>query len=107
MAERIKAADLGELAEGDMKAVEGAGRTAVVLNVGGDFYAIDDECTHSACPLSAGDLDGESWAKQQTQAWNVVAMGVYSTSGQGQSSKGLPTIRYLPIRLALKGMEST
>ncbi len=60
MAERIKATDLGELAEGDMKALEGAERTVVILNVGGDLYAIDDECTHSGCPLSAGDLEGES-----------------------------------------------
>ena len=59
MPQRFEAARLGELGEGDMKAVEAGERTVVVLNVGGDLFAIDDECTHEACPLSAGYLDGD------------------------------------------------
>jgi nitrite reductase (NADH) small subunit len=35
-----------------------AGRTVAVFNVGGSFYAIDNECSHRGGPLGEGDLDG-------------------------------------------------
>ena len=59
MADRVEVAKVGELADGDMKDVDGGERTLVVLNVGGEIFAIDDECTHAGCPLSAGDLQGD------------------------------------------------
>ena len=59
MADRVEAASVGELAEGEMKPVEVGDRTAVLLNVEGRLYAIDDECTHEACSLLDGDLEGE------------------------------------------------
>ena len=59
MADRVEAANVGELAEGEMKPVELGDRTAVLLNVEGRLYAIDDECTHEACSLLDGTLDGE------------------------------------------------
>ena len=42
-----------------LKTLEVGDRTVVLLNVAGDFYAIDDECTHAACSLSDGELEGE------------------------------------------------
>ena len=42
-----------------MKAVEIGDRTAVLLNVEGELFAIDDECTHQGCNLSDGYLEGE------------------------------------------------
>ena len=59
MASRVEVATVGELSDGDMKAVEVGDRTIVVLNVAGDLFAIDDECTHEGCSLSDGDLDGD------------------------------------------------
>ena len=56
---RVEAAKVSELSEGEMKAVEVGDRTVVVLTVDGDVYAIDDECTHQACPLSEGSLEGD------------------------------------------------
>ncbi len=38
--------------------VEVEGKRIALFNVGGKFYAIDDECTHAGGNLSEGDLDG-------------------------------------------------
>lgn len=59
MASRVEVATVGELSDGEMKTVDVGDRTIVVLNVDGDLFAIDDECTHTGCSLSEGDLDGE------------------------------------------------
>jgi len=59
MGERIEVAKVGELASGDIKLVEADGKMIVLLNVEGDLYAIDDECTHTACSLSDGSLEND------------------------------------------------
>ena len=59
MAGRIEAASIGELSEGEMKAVEAGERTVLLINVTGALLAIDDECTHQGCSLSDGTLEGE------------------------------------------------
>ena len=55
----VEVAKVDELEAGEMKPVEAGGRTVVMLNVEGDLYAIDDECTHASCSLSDGYLEGE------------------------------------------------
>ena len=34
------------------------GKDIMVSNIDGDFFAIDDSCTHSGASLSEGSLDG-------------------------------------------------
>ena len=60
MGERIEVAKVGELASGDMTLVEANGEMIVLLNVGGDLYAINDECTHASCSLSDGSLEDDT-----------------------------------------------
>ena len=59
MANQVRAAAVGELADGEMKVVDGE-RLMVLVNLGGALFAVDDECTHSACSMSDGLLDQES-----------------------------------------------
>ena len=59
MGTRIEVAKVGELASGDIKLVEADGTMIVLLNVGDELYAIDDECTHAACSLSDGNLEND------------------------------------------------
>ena len=59
MATRFEIAKVGELDTGEMKQAPVEDRVLVLLNVGGDLFAIDDECTHQACSLSDGTLDGD------------------------------------------------
>jgi 3-phenylpropionate/trans-cinnamate dioxygenase ferredoxin subunit len=35
------------------------GIPVVVFNVGGEFFALEDECSHEAYPLSDGEIEGE------------------------------------------------
>lgn len=36
------------------------GRRVLVVNVGGDVFAVDDACTHDGAPLSEGDVEHDT-----------------------------------------------
>ncbi len=56
----VRAAKVGELAPGKMKLVDTGDEAVVLINIGGELYAIDNECTHAACDLADGTLDGDA-----------------------------------------------
>jgi 3-phenylpropionate/trans-cinnamate dioxygenase ferredoxin subunit len=58
MSDFVRVAGQSELAPGEKKLVEVDGRAIAVFNVAGQFYAIDDVCTHDGGPLADGDLEG-------------------------------------------------
>lgn len=51
-------ADLDELGEGEMMAVEVDGEPVCLAKVNGEVCAFTDNCTHISGPLSEGDLEG-------------------------------------------------
>ncbi len=55
----IEAGLTSELPAGGMKAVQNGGKSILVANVNGTYYAIGNMCTHQACSLSEGILKGE------------------------------------------------
>lgn len=59
MANFLKAATTKELTEGKMKTVFVGGKRITLANVAGEYFAIDDACTHAQCSLgSEGVLEG-------------------------------------------------
>jgi 3-phenylpropionate/trans-cinnamate dioxygenase ferredoxin component len=50
-------AKVGDIPEGELRAFQVGGEDVTLANVGGTFYAINDECTHAGCSLAEGDLD--------------------------------------------------
>jgi nitrite reductase/ring-hydroxylating ferredoxin subunit len=54
----VRIAAVGELAPGEGRVVEAAGRTLAVFNVAGTYYALDNACSHRGGPLGEGDLEG-------------------------------------------------
>jgi nitrite reductase/ring-hydroxylating ferredoxin subunit len=60
MAQFVKVASAGELASGSAKQVEVNGKTIALFNLGGNYYALDNECTHRGGPLAEGYVKGES-----------------------------------------------
>ena len=57
----IKAAKTADIENGTMKTVRVNGKAIVVANVDGEFFAIDDTCSHEECSLGTeGFLDGSS-----------------------------------------------
>jgi 3-phenylpropionate/trans-cinnamate dioxygenase ferredoxin component len=55
---RARVGSVGDLAAGEGRVVEAAGRTLALFNVDGTYYAIDNACSHRGGPLGEGDLDG-------------------------------------------------
>jgi nitrite reductase/ring-hydroxylating ferredoxin subunit len=54
----VRVAATGDLADGDLAAFEVGGAYVAVARVDGEYYAFGDTCTHRACSLSEGELDG-------------------------------------------------
>jgi nitrite reductase/ring-hydroxylating ferredoxin subunit len=47
-----------QVAPGQSKLIRVDAQAVAVYNVGGDFFATQEECTHARGPLSEGDLNG-------------------------------------------------
>lgn len=58
MGEFTRVATVEEIPEGTARMVEIGGRKLAVFHVEGEFYAIDNTCTHDGGPLAEGTVDG-------------------------------------------------
>jgi 3-phenylpropionate/trans-cinnamate dioxygenase ferredoxin subunit len=58
MPDFVKVAVRNELPPGGKKLVDLDGRAIAIFNVEGEFFAIDDICTHDGGPLAEGTLEG-------------------------------------------------
>jgi nitrite reductase/ring-hydroxylating ferredoxin subunit len=56
---RVELCKADEVAVGTALRVEAAGLTVAVFNLEGQFYVIDDNCTHGPGSLSEGFIDGD------------------------------------------------
>jgi 3-phenylpropionate/trans-cinnamate dioxygenase ferredoxin subunit len=54
----VRACAVADVAPGSALAVEVDGTEVAIVNSDGRFYAIADECSHAAVPLSEGDVEG-------------------------------------------------
>ena len=60
----VRACGTADVAPGGALAVEVDGTGVAVVRDGDDWYAVQDECSHAAIPLSEGDVEGceiECW----------------------------------------------
>jgi nitrite reductase (NADH) small subunit len=57
MSEFIKIANTTDLPAGRAAVVEVGGRTIALFNVNGEFFALDNICTHRGGPLGEGFVD--------------------------------------------------
>jgi 3-phenylpropionate/trans-cinnamate dioxygenase ferredoxin subunit len=58
MADFVKVATTGEIAPGQGKIVEVQGKEIALFNVGGEYFAIDNMCTHEEASLADGEISG-------------------------------------------------
>lgn len=58
MGERVKIANTTDVAPGKVRSIEVAGKRLALCNVDGQFYLIDDVCTHDGGSLDQGELFG-------------------------------------------------
>ena len=54
----IKVADKKDIPEGRAIVVTVNGKPVALFNINGQYYAIDDTCTHEGGPLSEGNVEG-------------------------------------------------
>ena len=55
---KIIAGKVSEIPPGKMIKISVDGKEIMIANIDGDFFAMDDSCTHSGSSLSEGSLDG-------------------------------------------------
>jgi 3-phenylpropionate/trans-cinnamate dioxygenase ferredoxin component len=58
MSEWVSVATVGELAPGSHRVVDVDGAAVVVFNLGGEYHAIEDVCTHDGGQLTGGTIEG-------------------------------------------------
>lgn len=56
MTEFVRVAKISEVSPGTMQAFEVNGQRLLLVNVGGEFYALDTRCPHRDGPLEEGHL---------------------------------------------------
>ena len=59
MSEFVTVAKVSDIPEGEGRCFEVGGHKVGVFNLGGEFHAIDDICTHAHASLSEGDVEGD------------------------------------------------
>ena len=59
MSDWITVAKAGEIAPGDYRVVDADGTHIAVFNIGGEYFAIEDVCTHDGGQLTGGIVDGD------------------------------------------------
>jgi 3-phenylpropionate/trans-cinnamate dioxygenase ferredoxin component len=59
MAEWIKVGEVGNLAPGQVKVIIPRGERIALANLNGEYFALDDACTHDFAPLDQGELVGD------------------------------------------------
>jgi 3-phenylpropionate/trans-cinnamate dioxygenase ferredoxin subunit len=57
-AEFLDIAPVSELPNGERLFIEVEGKSIVIVNIAGQFFAIADICTHDDGPLGDGDIEG-------------------------------------------------
>ena len=59
MSDWITVAPAAELAPGEWRVVDADGTPIVVFNLSGEFYALEDLCTHDGGDLASGHVEGD------------------------------------------------
>ena len=58
MADFMKVATTDEIGPGQTRLVEVSGKQIALFNVDGQFFALDNTCTHRGGPLAEGEVSG-------------------------------------------------
>ena len=59
MGQFLKVAKVSEISPGNAKQIDAGGRTIALFNLKGQFYAIDNSCTHVGGSLVSGEIIDE------------------------------------------------
>lgn len=86
----VRACAATDVSEGKSFATEVEGIEVAVVNIGGEYFAIEDECSHASIPLTEGDVLAEDC---QIECW---LHGSRFDLRTGEPT-GLPAIDPVPV----------
>jgi 3-phenylpropionate/trans-cinnamate dioxygenase ferredoxin component len=58
LAEFVKVASVSEIAPGQARLINVRGKEIALFNIEGNFFALENACTHEEGPLAEGDIEG-------------------------------------------------
>ena len=90
MSEFIRVASVDEIADPGRKLFDLDDRLLVLFHVGGQFYCLDDVCTHDGGPLGEGRLDGFEVACPRHGARFDIRTGVAKTMPATENTVSYP-----------------
>ena len=93
MADWVNVAAVDELLPGNSKVVDVDGAQIAVFNVGGEFFAIEDVCTHDGGELASGVLEGDQFICPRHGARFCVR------TGEALSAPAYEATAKLPVRV--------
>ena len=94
MADFISIATIDEVSPGQAKMVEVNGNEIALFNIGGQFYAIDNNCTHVGGPLCEGEISGT----EVTCPWHGATFDV--TTGRVLGPPAVEAVNRYNLRIA-------
>ena len=93
MSDFVTAATTDEIAPGERIVVDVDDVWVVIFNVAGQFYALEDRCSHEDVPLSEGALTGlEIECHKHGATFDI-------TTGQHLSPPAVSPVKKFPVRV--------
>ena len=77
MADFVKVANTNEIEPGQARLVDVKGKEIALFNVDGEFFALDNTCTHRGGPLAEGEVAGH----EVTCPWHGATFDIRTGSG--------------------------
>jgi 3-phenylpropionate/trans-cinnamate dioxygenase ferredoxin subunit len=93
MPEFVRVANTDEILPGQAKLVEVNGTEIALFNIGGQFHAIDNSCTHVGGPLCEGEISGS----EVTCPWHGAVFEV--TTGQAVGPPAMEAVSRYNLRI--------
>jgi nitrite reductase/ring-hydroxylating ferredoxin subunit len=95
----VKVARIEDVAPGQAKRVDIAGRSLAIFRLDGRYYAIDDACNHRGGPLSEGEVEGDA----VVCPWHGAKFRI--TTGELLGPPGRGPVRSYPTRVSGQDVE--
>lgn len=93
MPEFVKVANSDEILPGQARLVEVSGTEIALFNVGGEFHAIDNSCTHVGGPLCEGEISGS----EVICPWHGAVFDI--TTGQAVGPPAMDAVNHYNLRI--------
>lgn len=93
MPEFVKVANTDEILPGQAKLIDLAGNEIALFNIGGEFHAIDNSCTHVGGPLCEGEISGS----EVICPWHGAAFDI--TTGQAVGPPAIEAVNHYNLRI--------